>query len=74
MIATIVLQSGVTPRPVLVKCRLPNQDSRLYKLHIGPGSGYAMNGLMQLNYVHIIQNLTSQPTEQRIVIVFRYGT
>ena len=57
LIATIVLQIGVKPHPIWVKCKYPDEDGRVFKIHIGQGSGYAMNGIMQLHYVHSVPKL-----------------
>jgi len=46
LIAIIVLQSGVKPRPIWLKCKYPDEDGRVFKIHIGQGDGYAMNGIM----------------------------
>jgi len=72
LIATIALQSGVKPRPIWVKCKYPDEDDRVFKIHIGQGDGYAMNGIVQLHYVHSVLKLALTPNEQRIVVVLRF--
>ena len=57
VIGCIVLHTGSTPRTVMVKPASCDSPCSSYRLQLGQGSAYVMNGAMQTHYVHKVPRL-----------------
>ena len=77
VIGCIVLHTGSTPRTVMIKSASRDLPCISYRLQLGQGSAYVMNGAMQKHYVHKVPKLQMSNKHtgdmKRIVLVFRVG-
>lgn len=77
VIACLILKTDSDERTVVIKPNQAHQQYSSYKLQLGTGSVYVMNGIMQQHYVHSVLKLNGKNKRsnggQRIVLVFRHG-